>query len=214
MAVAGSKGGSCKTTTAVQLAVHLAGRGQRVLLIDADPRGSAWSWAARATEAGDWPEGVEFVTHDVEANAAYLVRRIRSRLNRADVVVIDTTDQVALLEPALRLAHLVVVPTSPAPMDLDRLGGVLAAIADERARRVKVALSPLAWRVAMVRVDLRSAVAVRCAPGPVRAAGAAVVGCDRAAAAAVQNAFGSGRALVEYAAFTDRVLLALLEVPS
>jgi chromosome partitioning protein len=40
IAVVNFKGGSCKTTTAMHLAQHLALRGHRVLAIDLDPQAS------------------------------------------------------------------------------------------------------------------------------------------------------------------------------
>lgn len=51
LALAGQKGGAGKSTLAVCLAVEALARGQRVLLVDADPQGTARTWAEVAAEA-------------------------------------------------------------------------------------------------------------------------------------------------------------------
>lgn len=52
IAFAGQKGGSGKTTTSISVASELFERGHKVLLVDADPQGSAQTWAAVAAELG------------------------------------------------------------------------------------------------------------------------------------------------------------------
>ena len=52
ISIVNTKGGVGKTTTAVYLATALAAQ-YRVILLDADPQGSATSWATDAFEAGD-----------------------------------------------------------------------------------------------------------------------------------------------------------------
>ena len=51
--VAGLKGGTGKTTVAVSLAEACAERYGEALLIDADPQGSAMTWAELAEEMGE-----------------------------------------------------------------------------------------------------------------------------------------------------------------
>src|ERR1022692_925466 len=52
IALTGQKGGIGKSTTAVSLAAYGVERGMRVLLVDADPQGTARTWGEVADEAG------------------------------------------------------------------------------------------------------------------------------------------------------------------
>ncbi|HKY67416.1 MAG TPA: ParA family protein [Acidimicrobiales bacterium] len=204
------KGGVGKTTTAVQLALWAGHRGHRTLLVDADPGRSALSWCMRAGDA--WPETVPTIAYPQPD----LPRRLPALARDYDAVVVDTphdpndgTQVGPVLAGALAVAELLVIPTSPAPADLDRLGDLLAAVHREEARR------ELSWMIALVKVDLR------------RRALATGVGEDLTERdlpigetwvplrASVADAFGTAELLVEYDALASEVLAAAFaEVPA
>lgn len=52
IAVANQKGGSCKTTTAVNVAAALAAAGRRVLVVDLDGQGNATQWLKAPEDGG------------------------------------------------------------------------------------------------------------------------------------------------------------------
>lgn len=203
------KGGVAKTTTAVQLALHLGGPGYRVLLVDADPGSTALSWATRAT---DWPhDQVVVISH----HTPDLPRRLPGLAHGVDLVIVDTPHDPTgggrvgpMLTSALAVADLLIVPTPPNGADLDRLGDLLAAIEAENTRR------DLPWTVLVTRADLRRAEQLKDVRTALAARGLRVLSGQVPQRAAVADAFGTGERRVEYAMVAAQVFnqLALLGV--
>lgn len=123
IAVVNLKGGSSKTTTAAHLSAQLHGAGLRVLTVDADPQGSSLRWA----EAAGWPWAT------IGLPVRTLHTQLGGLLGGHDVVVIDTPpleSQSGIVASALRAADLVIVPTAPTPIEVERLPAVREALDD------------------------------------------------------------------------------------
>lgn len=137
IAIVNGKGGSAKTTTSVNLAAILSEK-WRVLLVDADPQGSATWWA----EQGEPPFELTKETDPAE------LKKLR-KIGGFDVVIVDIPPALHFdaLETTIRAADFVVLPSPPAPMDLQAL-----------IETVKSAVSPVnvPFRVLLTRVDPRS----------------------------------------------------------
>lgn len=108
------KGGSGKTTTAMNIAGGLGELGYQVLVVDMDKdKPDAWSWAAKNDKITDSVIQVD------EKNARETLSDIKTK---ADFIIIDTPPnfQTAALKAAL-LSDLVVIPAAPSGMDLSGL---------------------------------------------------------------------------------------------
>jgi chromosome partitioning protein len=117
------KGGVGKTTLSLHLAHHLTLTGLRVLLIDADPQGSARDWlAARATPAPFAVVGLDRPT---------LHRDINRLHEDYDAIVIDSPPRVTdIARSAILAADIVVIPVQPSPFDIWAAQDTVALIND------------------------------------------------------------------------------------
>jgi chromosome partitioning protein len=111
VSVLNQKGGSGKTTIAIHASAVLARDGARVLLIDADPQGSALDWSALRQNSPAFPV--------IGLPKPVLHREMAALAEGYDHVVIDGPPQVAdVTRSAILAADLVLIPVQPSPLDV------------------------------------------------------------------------------------------------
>lgn len=131
IAVAGQKGGSGKTTTAISIACEYLARGRRVLLVDADPQGSTSTFASVASEVGARTPTV--VSMGV---GLHRPEQLPALARDFDVTVIDCPPRHGeILKSAVIIADLVVLPCGPSALDAWALGASVDLINEAKVLR-------------------------------------------------------------------------------
>lgn len=128
------KGGTSKTTTALNLAVEAAFHQLEVVVIDLDPQVSACDWK---DIRGDAPPLV------AATPVPHLDRTLKAAAdNGADLVIIDTAGRTNdAAAAAARVADLILIPLQPSLIDLKTLGATMDIIRMSGSKPTRALLS-------------------------------------------------------------------------
>ena len=149
IAVINQKGGSGKTTLALNLAAGLARRGSTAVA-DADPQRSISQWIAM----GEDEQALPRATHIGEDTAAAIDRLKKN--HRYVVVDCPPTVQGQVIDAVLRTADVVLIPVLPSPLDLWASVEMAALVGEaqkhNRALQAYLVLNQVETRNALSRV--------------------------------------------------------------
>lgn len=131
ISIQNQKGGVGKTTLSVHISHALVLKGASVLLVDADPQGSARDWAAaRSSKPPFTVVGLDRPT---------LHRDLPEMAKHYQHVVIDGPPRISdVARSAIIAADLVVVPIQPSPYDVWAADAVIKLIAEASVFKEKL----------------------------------------------------------------------------
>lgn len=109
VSICNEKGGSGKSSIAINLAVYLSSIGEKVLLVDADPQQSVAVFNRLREEAGLEP-AFDYAVSDLSPKKV----DINELTEKYDCIIVDTGGRDSReMRNAIVLSDLIIVPTSP-----------------------------------------------------------------------------------------------------
>jgi chromosome partitioning protein len=189
IALTGQKGGVGKSTTAICLAAAALERGERVLLVDADPQSTARTWGEVASEAGH-------PAPTVVAMGAAMHRpdQLPSIAKGYDVVIIDCPPRHGDIQrSALMAAHIAILPCGPSATDAWALANAIDIV--DEARTFHSALKAC---VLITRKQSRTAIG-KGARDVLVSSGLPVLETELGYRIAYQEAIAAGQGVTQYA---------------
>ncbi|MGD0376644.1 MAG: AAA family ATPase [Streptosporangiaceae bacterium] len=156
IALVNLKPGTGKTTSAVWLAHVFAQAGKTVLLVDADPSGSALEWSDFAAMYPGLPPQAAFPFRIVALPSRDLHRRVPEIAQPDDVVIIDAPqleDHPGIARSALRYVDEILIPCAPTPIEINRTTPVRGEITEVEAIRDRPARSAVLLNRCVTRAN-------------------------------------------------------------
>lgn len=132
LSVLNQKGGTGKTTIAIHVGMAWIRQGARVLLIDADPQGTALDWSEAR-------QGATPTLPVLGLPRPTLHREIPALAENYDHVIIDGPPQTeAIVRSAMMAADVLVIPVQPSGVDVWGARPIVALLVDAQVANPKL----------------------------------------------------------------------------
>ena len=189
LAITGSKGGASKSTLAINIAAELHRRRCRVLLVDADPQGTASTWVAVAAEQ-QRPAPTLVAMGATMAQADQLPRLAAG----FDHIIIDGPPRLGEVQRAMMLvATCALLPCVPSTRDVWAMSEALELVKEARAR----VRPDLVAAVMLVRTQPRASI-TRLSRAALQACGLPVLAAELGQRVAFPQALAAGLGVTEF----------------